>query len=356
MKTNLAHTDIDYIVVGFGLAGMAFCEVLQQHNKSFVVIDESTSKGSSQVAGGMYNPVILKRFTLAWNADEQLAKARPFYKAIEDRLQVKIDQSMSVLRVFHSVQEQNNWFEAIDKPKLSPFLSDKIVPDNNASVSAPLGYGEVLQTGRIDVALLLSAYKKSLQQSGCILNEIFEYDKLTANESVRYKHLRAKHLVFAEGFGLKNNPFFKELPLVGNKGELLTIHAPQLQLDAVVKSSVFVIPLGDDLYKVGATYHWTDKTTVPTQEAKDELSVKLKKLINCPFKIVDQEAGVRPTVIDRRPLVGRHAEYKSLTVLNGLGTRGVLIAPYVAPLLFHHLEENVALPKEISIVRFLDKD
>jgi len=41
-----------------------------------------------------------------------------------------------------------------------------------------------------------------------------------------------------------------------------------------------------------------------------------------------------------------------LIVLNGLGTRGVMIAPTVAKNLFNHLEEGVTLDDEINIDRF----
>ena len=61
---------------------------------------------------------------------------------------------------------------------------------------------------------------------------------------------------------------------------------------------------------------------------------------------------MRPTVIDRRPLIGEHAEHKNLYVLNGLGTRGVMIAPYVADQLFNYIENKQELAKEISIERF----
>jgi len=47
---------VDYIVVGCGLAGIAFCEQLLANNKSFVVFDDDSQK-SSTVAGGLYNPV-----------------------------------------------------------------------------------------------------------------------------------------------------------------------------------------------------------------------------------------------------------------------------------------------------------
>ena len=63
-------------------------------------------------------------------------------------------------------------------------------------------------------------------------------------------------------------------------------------------------------------------------------------------------AGIRPTVKDRRPLVGQHEKYSNLYILNGLGTRGVMIAPYVAEKLFNFIEKGEDLDKEIDVNRF----
>ena len=78
----------------------------------------------------------------------------------------------------------------------------------------------------------------------------------------------------------------------------------------------------------------------------------MERLISCPFEVVDQVAGVRPTVKDRRPLVGQHETHKNIFVLNGLGTRGVMIGPYVAKQLYNFIENKMPLEKDIDITRF----
>ena len=343
---------VEYIVVGSGLAGILFCETLIQHNKSFVVIDDA-SQQSSMVAGGLYNPVVLKRFTEVWRAKEQLELALPVYKQLEELLKVKLDYKIPVRRLFNSVEEQNNWFIASDKLSLSEFLSTAIMNNHNQHINAKFGFGEVLHTGRIDTNALVDEFIKLLLNKNQFISESFEYDKLINHKDhVHYKNIEASSIVFAEGFGLKKNPFFNHLPLNGTKGELLTIHAPDLNIDYVLKSSVFLIPLGNDLYRVGATYEWEDKTNNITQKGKEELVGKLKIVLKCDFDIVDQVAGIRPTVIDRRPLIGRHSEYKNMYVLNGLGTRGVMIAPYVAQKLFNFIDCNEVLDNEVDINRF----
>lgn len=343
---------VDYIVVGIGLAGISFCEQLKTNKKSFVVFDNA-SQQSSTVAGGLYNPVVLKRFTPVWKCKEQLDLALSMYAELERLLHVKLDYKIPVYRKFASLEEQNDWFTASDKPILSEYLSTEIIKNENNAIDAPFGFGEVLETGRIDVKTLLDAYKTNLLNEALLFETIFKYDDLKINANgIQYESIQAKYIVFAEGFGVSKNPYFKNAPLVPAKGELLTIYAPSLKIDYVLKAGVFLIPLEADLYIVGATYEWKDLSNSVTEVAKEELLDKLKKLINCEFEVVNQVAGIRPTVKDRRPLVGKHSEYKNMYILNGLGTRGVMIGPYVAQQLYNYIENGMPLEQEIDIARF----
>ena len=342
---------LDYIIVGSGLAGIAFSEMALQNNKTIFVFNNQ-SQNSSRIAGGLYNPVILKRFSEVWKAKEQLDLLYPFYATLENKLGVKLDYKLPLLRKFYSTEEQNNWFTASDKPNLSDFLSTNLITKKWDAIPSPFNYGEVLFSGYVDTGLLLDSYKEFLLQKGLYEETSFDYSQLVVNsDSVEYKNIKAKHIIFAEGFGMLSNPFFDKLPLDGTKGELLLIKAPTLNLDVIVKSSVFVLPVGNDCYKVGATYNWEDKTNIPTEAAKKELTDNLKELINCDFEIIEHYAGVRPTVKDRRPLVGTHPLYNNVHVLNGLGTRGVMLAPAMAKNLFNHIENQTPLDKNIDIRR-----
>jgi glycine/D-amino acid oxidase-like deaminating enzyme len=106
---------------------------------------------------------------------------------------------------------------------------------------------------------------------------------------------------------------------------------------------------------VGATYNWNDKTSTPTQDGKQELIDRIKEILTCEFEIISHYAGVRPTVKDRKPLVGTHPEFKNIHILNGLGTRGVMLGPSMAKALFEFIEDGVPLASEININRFRKK-
>lgn len=345
----------DYLIVGLGLSGAAIAYRLEKAGKTFLVYDDN-SQEASKVAGGFMNPVILKRFTLAWKADEQMAKAVPFYREMEQLLKKQFLAPLEIYRRFSSVEEQNNWFAAADKPKLAPFLDTKLVPDVNPHIPGKYSFGRVLNTKRIDPRGLLEAYSDHLLKKEFLKEEQFDHDALeVSDEGVEYKGIKAKNVIFCEGFGLLKNPFFNYLPLRGNKGEYIIIKAPGLDLEVGVKSSIFIFPAGGDLYAVGATYSNTDKSPEPTAAAREELVEKLKDLITVDFEVVDQVAGLRPSTVDRRALAGRHPVHKNLFCCNGFGSRGILLAPMISEELLDYIEQEKALPPETDISRFTRK-
>ncbi|MCG9971950.1 NAD(P)/FAD-dependent oxidoreductase [Christiangramia crocea] len=346
---------LDYIVVGLGLSGVAISEELEKRNKKFVVYEDN-SQNSSYVAGGIFNPVILKRFTPAWKAAEQIKSAIPFYEQLEQKLHVRLIHNWNIYRRFHSVEERNEWFVAADRSSLSPFLDPDLKKNSNPNLIADHSLGKVLNTGNIDTENLLDSYSAYLKDKGTFKDERFDYSALKIEKDhFDYKGLKTTNIVFCEGYGLKKNPYFDYLPLNGNKGEYITIYSEDLNLDFAVKSSVFLLPLGNNLYKVGATYDHSDKTPETTTKAKERLIGQLKELIKCDFEVVDQVAGIRPAVADRRPLVGEHPEISNLYCCNGFGSRGVLIAPNMAVELIENIENGKPLDLEIDLQRFTQK-
>jgi glycine/D-amino acid oxidase-like deaminating enzyme len=136
------------------------------------------------------------------------------------------------------------------------------------------------------------------------------------------------------------------------KGDVLTIFCKELSIDFILNKSVFVLPLGNHLFKVGATYDWLKLNDIPDTKAKEELIIKLNKIIPYPFQIVSHEAGVRPAVIDRRPVIGNHPEYENLIVFNGFGTKAVMLVPYFAKQLVNNLINNQTVSEEVDLNRF----
>ncbi|MCH2489343.1 MAG: FAD-binding oxidoreductase [Flavobacteriales bacterium] len=342
----------DYLIVGLGIAGLHFCEQLEAHNKRFIAIDND-GVAATKVSGGVYNPVVLKRFTAAWNASKHIDAAVGRYSELEKKLETSLLRSVPVYRIFKSIEEQNDWMVAGDKQELSRFLASEVVPNTFRKVKAPFGFGKVLGSGKIDPSKLLAAYKRYLTQKKALRTETFQYELLQTQEgSFQYKDIKAHRIIFSEGAAAHLNPYFPKQYLIPNKGEYLIVHAPQLDLDIILKGPMFVIPLGNNNYKVGATYSRDDLSTHPTQEAKEEIVAKLQAMIDCDFTVVEQIAGVRPTTPDRKPLLGSLAAKPGMYFFNGLGTRGIMNAPTLAEQLYRHIEHNETLSEEIDIRRF----
>jgi len=105
---------------------------------------------------------------------------------------------------------------------------------------------------------------------------------------------------------------------------------------------------------VGATYNWLDLTDTITEEAKNTLIEKINILIPFPYKIINQQAGVRPATIDRRPVIGMHPINKSIGMFNGFGTKSVMLAPYFAKHFCNFMFLNQELFLDVDVKRFYE--
>ena len=143
------------------------------------------------------------------------------------------------------------------------------------------------------------------------------------------------------------------MPLKPAKGEIITIETEGLEIGTdIINKNAFIMHLKNNTYKFGATYNWDDLNDTNSESGLKDLESKIEKIINCQFEIVNQEAGVRPSVIDRRPVLGRHPKHENLFIFNGMGTKGVMLAPYFAQKLINFIRFNEHLNEEVNVLRF----
>jgi hypothetical protein len=291
---------------------------------------------------------------LSWLAAEMLPSIQPFYEEAEQLFKTSFIEKISVNRLFAVAEETNDWIEKCDQPKFDLLLNPAIKQNHNKHVNSKFGFGEVAVSGRIVTELWLDAARDYFKSKELLREETFDFSMLNnSSDGVGYKDIKAKGIIFCEGmYAAFNNPFFKYIPYSLTKGEVLEIKSPELKLDNIINSGVFVLPLGNDLYKIGATYDWDKHDFEPSQSAREEMTSKLEKIMTAPYEIVSQSVGVRPTIRDRRPLLGTHPEISTLHIFNGMGSRGVYMAPYLSDMLVKHLLEQKPMHKEANISRF----
>ena len=345
--------EVDYIIVGQGLAGSVLAYSLMQKNKKVLVVDEEAASSSSRVAAGLCNPVVFKRLTQSWMIDKVFPLAKEFYREQEELLKDKFYFDVPIYKLFVDKKEQEFWKQKSNEPHLFDWIDDKVEhPFDKELVNYPFGAAKTLQSGFLKTVNWLASFREYLIENEAYLNAKFDYDKIVFNENgASWNNYSAQKIIFCEGYQSIYNPYFDWLPFKLTKGEVLTINFKNLKVDAAVNKGAFLLPF-DENYKFGATYNWDDIDNEATVEGKEQLLKRAERFINDEVIILEHKAGVRPTVLDRRPLLGMHPEHEQLAVFNGLGTKGVMLAPYFANKMVNLILDNEKLPSEVDIKRF----
>lgn len=344
----------DYIIIGQGIAGTVLAFTLLKEGKKVVVIDNPHSGSSSKVAAGIFNPVTGKRLVKTWQGDLIFPFLHHFYRQLEKVLDTSILHTKNIYRPFISIEEQNAWTAKTASPELIKYTHTDF--DNTAYASGicnPYGGLEISQSGYVDVAAMLTAAKIYLQERQLLIESGFTYEDIKLqSKRVSWQGIEAKKILFCEGTFIQQNPYFNWLPFNNVKGELLTVRIEGLLSNNIINRGIFILPVGNGLYKVGATYQWGELNREVTRQAREELEEKLASLIDLPFETVAQQAGIRPASLDRRPFIGLHPEFEALGIFNGLGTKGISLAPYYAQKFYEYLEASKELDKETHINRY----
>lgn len=338
----------DAIIVGRGLAGIVLSETLRARGKRVMVFDVERPYAASKAAAGVVNPVAMRRVIASWRAAQLMPMAMKFYRGLENLYGVRLWHSVPLVRLFTSAQEATDWRGKRNDAATSAFLADGTEAGfDTTKFRAEHGYGRIPGCAWLDVPQLLRAHKEQwLAMNALAEVEVRPEDVLCDGGSVRVHGMSAPWLIWCTG------PF-QQLPgLVPTRGEVLSFTDPMLDCNVMVHRGGFLLPVGGHRYKVGSTFAWTDVWGGTSASAREELLRKTAAMLRTPpTGAYAFECGVRPAARDRRPLLGQVAENQA--VLNGLGSRGVLVAPWCAEHLIAHLFDGQALDPEVDIARFL---
>lgn len=323
--------NVDFIIVGQGLAGTLLAHELFRLNKTFVVFDDPNRPKSSEVAAGLINPVVFRRMTKSWLADDAFPLMETTYRQLEELLKEQFYFPGKMLKIL-SEDGVCFWKEKVFASQLGHYLQ----PDPNfnfrdKSNINTYSFGCVNKSGRIDIQKLILSFSEFLDQQQIRRNEKFNCENLNFQiHSVVYDNLTAGKVIFCEGPAASGNPFFQKLKFKHSKGEILEVKIQELELNEIVSGEVFVMPVGDNRYKVGATYSWDELKGEITDVAREELLAKLRKITSVQSEVLSQKAGIRPTMHDRKPVIGLLPDNPKVGIFNGLGSKGVLLGPYFA--------------------------
>jgi glycine oxidase len=130
--------------------------------------------------------------------------------------------------------------------------------------------------------------------------------------------------------------------LRGIRGEVLVMHAPEVDISALVRLihpryTLYIVPRPDDVYILGATQIESDDNgPMSVRSALELLSAAYS--IHPGFaeaRILELRTNCRPTLPDHRPAIS--IPEQGLIRANGLYRHGILLAPEVAHLLMEKI-------------------
>ncbi len=344
----------DYIIIGYGLAGSVLSSMLIDEGYNVLVIDKFFPNSSSQVAAGLVNPITGRRVVKSWMVDELIPFAESYYKKQEEKSDLKFYNSMDVLEVIHNVKDLNEWTSRTEDQGMHNYLG-KDSPEEiyRGKITDFKKMIRITSSGWMNIPLFIEFNRNKLLETSSILEEEFDHSSLIIKPTeIEYGKFKSRNIIFCEGYGAVNNPLWKQIPFLPAKGEIIMIECKSLPQDFILMSGIFMIPLGKNKFRVGSTYEWNFKDSYPTDSGKEKLKKSLEDFLKVPFEIMDHTAGIRPTIKDRRPVIGNHKNYENVFVFNGLGTKGVLLAPFFSDHFIKAISGKEKLMADVDVRRF----
>ncbi|MBN7815440.1 NAD(P)/FAD-dependent oxidoreductase [Algoriphagus pacificus] len=345
--------EIDFLLIGQGIAGTALAYRLKQAGKKIRIIDQPTGNQSSRVAAGLYNPVTGRKMVKTWNADLLFPEIKPFYQELEEMTGERFLMEQNIYRPFLSIEEQNEWMGHSAEEGFLRYLEE--IYTESQSPDLKDSYGGVLlkQSGWLKIPDFLEAMKSYFKED--LVIETFEEEELAfENELWQYKDFQAKALIYCNGLGAMQSRFFGFLPFAPVKGEILEVKQAFCP-DYIVNRGVFRVHLGEGIHRVGSTYTKHDLDQGPTESAKSEILERLEDLVKLPIEgIVSHKTGIRPATRDRKPFLGKHPKAESVYIFNGFGAKGVSLVPYFSKIMCDYLLGKTSIAKEVDIARYFN--
>lgn len=338
--------DVDYLIIGQGLAGSALAIALSDLGATVLVVDSGDEDSASKVAAGLITTVAGKGMNLSWRQSEYLPEALEYYSRFEALSGEKLFYPVETLRLFDDEKQKLKFQSKVES--LDGWVKE---PANEDFIGWKADHGGFIMErgGRLDTRLYLQVIREFLGER-YYEGEFNEADLEITTGGVRWKNVTAKKLILCQGArGFTEGGLFSDLPHRSAKGEILTVSIPNTNQDKIINRNGWMIPIGGDLWRCGATYEWRELSGDKTDVGKRAVEQKIKDLTGAPFKLVEHSVGIRPILRKSQPFIGYHSDHPEVGFFNGLGSKGVTTAPSVAAHFAQHLVNGVKIDSELVL-------
>ena len=330
------------LIIGSGLAGSTLALELIQRGHFVQVMDNLAPNASSRVAAGIINPIVPKGVKKTWKYQEIFPSVFEYYRNFESILGAEFVFEYPMLQIHANDNERFEWRKRGAVTEMTELL-------------APTGDNTIVNScGRLDVLQFLNAAQIELEKKNQFINEQFLSTDLIFLESGKadYRGISFDEVIFCEGIGIMQNPWFNYLFFDPTGGDILTVQIPNLPQDTIIKQKQWIVPTKEkDIFLLGSTFHKQSISEVQNPADAKFLMERAELITGKKVTLIKHQRAIRPTVQNRRPYLGRHHTFKNLSVYNGLGAKGSALCSWLSPMMADFISKNAPLNEEVDISR-----
>ncbi len=320
--------NVDFLIVGQGIAGTLISYELLKKGKSVMVLDQPDNRSASRVAGAILNPVVLKGRKRA-DDNSSINSAIETYQDISRLIKQKIITQKEMVVFPENEVEYNNYRKRTGEKYIAGLAleGDKVSADFEVYFP-PIIVAPVWQ---VNALALLRGWKNYLDKRGCYYQMFYTPDEIIhEKEFVTCNGIAAEKIVFCEGVAARQNKLFANYPFVANRGDVLLLNIPGLSQEKIYHKKFRLIPYGESLFWFGSNYKWEFDNLSPDEEWKNLAERDLRSWLKLPYTVVSHTTAERPTTTGQIPFCKIHDGHPSIIIFNGLGTKGFTNGPSLA--------------------------
>ena len=341
---------VDFLIVGQGLAGSLLAKALLRRGRSVHVVDDRWKSSSSQVAAGLMTPLTGRRFTLTKDYPELFAAASA--KLTE----LGVFRPIQVYRMFVDDEQRAKGLKRTECTSCQPFIAQVTSAPGELDAGLTDAFGGALMNGAwVDLPKLMSEVRAELVAADALTEACFDpADAVVSAAGVTWRDVRAGAIIYCDGYKSAQRGPFKYLPWQPAKGEALTLRSDVPDKPFILNREGWALPLGQGVWRTGTNWQWDQLDEAPTEPQKEKLIRRFRSYFGqeVSVEVTAHIAGVRPCTSDNHPFMGTHPTQPRTHLFGGLGPRGTVWAPAMADEMAAYLCEGRALRKERDLARF----
>lgn len=357
----------DLLIFGAGIAGLSVAYAAHRAGLKTAVYDiNQPGSGASGTPMALLNPATGRKAKKTWRAEECLSYTKELLKAAVPYSKTKLYTENGVIRPALDEDLANGMYKTFRQTTWNDgwveWLSDHEITSRFPGLycdSGGLWIPEGVTVSMNQFIHALALYLKKQDVQFYFNQTLVQSDWNTFMPENESENIHSDVVIHCKGKEMVCDPNWERLPLHPVKGQTLMLKMTQsLSFNSSISSLGYIAQSTDkdNTIVLGSTYEHHFNYLNPDDEGAKYLIDRLERTLP---GIVQKEvyrqgwAGVRVTVPDKKPVVGKHPEIENLYTVCALGSKGLMLGPMLGKLLVENITEEKEIPDMFCINRLL---